>query len=337
VQFLELAKNVVKASAANALGRICLALLMLSLLATSLGGCGGQTKGQYLIDVYTRSDACGASQTWAQYLGNYTQDDIKGTAVFGDPGLEEAVKQDHLAIGYSNLNYAYDMTSGTQISGIRVIPIDLNQNGRIDADEDFYGNKTVLLQAIATGVYPSPPARDENIVTKGAFKGIAKEFVRWILTDGQKYCSEVGYVPLTEEQAESQLAKLGNEEPETKLEGTITISGAFALYPMMGNWTEEFHTLHPGVSFDLSAGGAGKGMTDALSGMVDIGMVSRGIYPAEIQQGAFWLTVTKDAVVAIVNAKNPVLQELLAKGMTRQAFTDVWITGNVTDWRDVIR
>jgi len=317
--------------------RISSALLIICLLTTLLGGCGSRTEGKYVLNVYTRSDACGAGQTWAQYLGNYTQDDLGGTAVYGDPGLDEAVKKDHLAIGYSNLNYAYDMASGTQISGVRVIPIDLNGNSRIDADEDFYANKTALLKAIATGVYPSPPARDENLVTKGEFKGIAKEFVRWILTDGQKYCSSIGYVPLTQEQVENQLAKLGNEETETKLEGRIAISGAFALYPMMGNWTEEFHKLHPGVSFDLSAGGAGKGMTDALSGMVDMGMVSRGIYPAEIQQGAFWVTVTKDAVVPLVNADNPVLAELRTKGMTRQAFTDVWINGNVTDWRDVIR
>jgi ABC-type phosphate transport system substrate-binding protein len=334
VPFLESTK-MVKISGANSWGRVCLALFLIAMPVALLGGCSGQAEGNYLIDVYTRSDACGAGQTWAQYLGNYTQDDLKGTAVYGDPGLEQAVKQDRLAIGYSNLNYAYDMVSGTQISGVRVVPIDLNGNGRIDADEDFYGNKTVLLEAIATGVYPSPPARDENLVTKGEFKGIVKEFVRWILTDGQKYCSDVGYVPLTEEQVEDQLAKLGNEEPETKFEGRIAISGAFALYPMMGNWTQEFQKLHPGVSFDLSAGGAGKGMTDALNGMVDIGMVSRGIYPAEIQQGAVWVSVTKDAVFAIANAKNPVLPELLTKGMTRQAFTDVWITGNVTDWRDV--
>jgi ABC-type phosphate transport system substrate-binding protein len=321
----------------KAVRRVYLALLIVCLLMPLLGGCGGQTNSGYLIDVYTRSDACGAGQTWAQYLGNYTQDDLKGTAVYGDPGLDEAVKKDRLAIGYSNLNYAYDMASGMQISGIRVIPIDLNRNGRIDADEDFYANKTVLLKAIAAGVYPSPPAREENLVTREEFKGIAKEFVRWILTDGQKYCSEIGYVPLTEEQVENQLAKLGNEEPETKLEGRIAISGAFALYPMMGNWTEEFHKLHPGVSFDLSAGGAGKGMTDALGGMVDIGMVSRGIYPAEIENGAFWVSVTKDAVVAVVNADNPVLAELLTKGVTRETFAAIWIGGNVTDWRDVIK
>lgn len=52
----------------------------------------------------------------------------------------------------------------------------------------------------------------------------------------------------------------------TGLEGTITISGAFALYPMMIRRGDEFRALHSGVTFDISTGGAGKGMADALSG-----------------------------------------------------------------------
>ena len=316
--------------------RISSALLIICLATTLLGGCGSKTEGKWVLNVYTRSDACGAADTWAKYLGNYSQDNLKGTGVYGDPGLAEAVKKDRLGIGYNNLNYVYDMATDEQISGLRVIPIDLNENGRIDADEDFYANKTVLTRAIATGVYPSPPARDENLVTKEEFKGITKEFVRWILTDGQQYCSEVGYIPLSTEKVENELTKLGTTEPETKFEGRITISGAWALYPMMVRWTEEFHKVHPGVSFDLSAGGAGKGMADALGGMVDIGMVSREIYPAEIENGALGVSVAKDAVVPVVNADNPVLEELLTKGVKRQTFADMWISGNVTDWRDVI-
>jgi ABC-type phosphate transport system substrate-binding protein len=304
---------------------------------TLLGGCSSRTEGKYVLDVYTRSDACGAADTWAKYLGNYSQEDLEGTGVYGDPGLAEAVKKDRLSIGYTNLNYAYDMTTDEQISGLRVIPIDLNENGQIDADEDFYADKTQLTGAIATGRYPSPPARGENLVTKGEFRGIAKEFVRWILTDGQKYCSEVGYIALSEEEVENELTKLGNAEPETGFEGRIAISGAWALYPMMVRWTEEFQKVHPGVSFDLSAGGAGKGMADALGSMVDIGMVSREIYSAEIENGAFWVSVTKDAVVPVINADNPILEELLTKGVKRQTFADIWIAGNVTDWSDVIR
>ena len=95
------------------------------------------------------------------------------------------------------------------------------------------------------------------------------------------------------------------------LKGTITASGAFALYPMVIRWGEEFTKLHPGVQFDISAGGAGKGMADTLSGAVDIGMVSRDIAPEEEAQGAYWVSVTKDAVFPAVNAQNPVLADLL--------------------------
>ena len=84
----------------------------------------------------------------------------------------------------------------------------------------------------------------------------------------------------------------GSSSGVGELNGTITISGAFALYPLMVRWGEEFQKLHPNVKFDISAGGAGKGMTDALSGAVDIGMVSRAIAPEEEQKGAFWISVT---------------------------------------------
>ncbi|HET6846940.1 MAG TPA: substrate-binding domain-containing protein, partial [Anaerolineales bacterium] len=75
------------------------------------------------------------------------------------------------------------------------------------------------------------------------------------------------------------------------LRGNIAVSGAFALYPMMTVWAEEFTKLHPGVTFDVQGGGAGKGMTDTLAGAVDIGMISRSIKPEEESQGAFWVSV----------------------------------------------
>ena len=50
---------------------------------------------------------------------------------------------------------------------------------------------------------------------------------------------------------------------------------------MMTTWVEEFQKDYPGIKFDISAGGAGKGMTDALSGAVDIGMVSRAVKEEE--------------------------------------------------------
>jgi phosphate transport system substrate-binding protein len=121
-----------------------------------------------------------------------------------------------------------------------------------------------------------------------------------------------------------------------ELKGTITASGAFALYPMMVKWGEEFSKLNPGVQFDISAGGAGKGMADALSGAADIGMVSRDITPEEEGKGAWWVAVTKDAVLPMVNAGNPVLADLLVKGVTQEQFEKIWITSEITTWGQLV-
>jgi phosphate transport system substrate-binding protein len=121
-----------------------------------------------------------------------------------------------------------------------------------------------------------------------------------------------------------------------QLEGTITVSGAFALYPMMQRWAEEFTKANPKVNFDISAGGAGKGMTDALSGAVDIGMVSREVSPEETAKGAYAVPVNKDAVFPTVNAKNPVLADLLAKGVTQETYIGIYITGDIKTWGQVV-
>ena len=63
------------------------------------------------IHVYTRSDAAGAPETWAKYLGK-KQENLQGIGVYGDPGLLDAVVKDPLGIGYNNLNYAYDPKTG---------------------------------------------------------------------------------------------------------------------------------------------------------------------------------------------------------------------------------
>jgi phosphate transport system substrate-binding protein len=120
------------------------------------------------------------------------------------------------------------------------------------------------------------------------------------------------------------------------LSGTLAISGAFALYPMMTVWAEEFTKIHPDVQFDVQGGGAGKGMTDTIAGAVDIGMISRSIKDEETAQGIFWVAVTKDAVFPIVNAENPVADQLLAKGISQEIFNKIYITEEIKTWGEVV-
>jgi phosphate transport system substrate-binding protein len=158
------------------------------------------------VQVYTRSDSCGAAETWAHYLGK-KQEDLRGVGVYGDPGLAEAVKRDVYGVGYNNLNYAYDAKTGLPVAGIQIIPIDVNENGKIDPAEDI-STKEKAIKAVTSGVYPSPPARDLYLITKENFKEPSKTFVKWILTEGQKYVNEVGYIKITQKQINDSLKKL---------------------------------------------------------------------------------------------------------------------------------
>ena len=64
------------------------------------------------------------------------------------------------------------------------------------------------MEAIAAGAYPSPPARDLNLVTKGRPTGLTREFIVWCLTDGQQYVTETGYVPLPEGKLDEERKKI---------------------------------------------------------------------------------------------------------------------------------
>jgi phosphate transport system substrate-binding protein len=165
-------------------------------------------KSSVPIHIYTRSDAAGAAETWAKYF-NKKQEDLLGVGVYGDPGLAQAVKKDVTGIGYNNLAYLYDLKTRKQVAGVHALPIDINGNGKIDADENFYDTIDHLTDAIAEGKYPSPPARNLGFLFKG--KPTRPElvaFVKYVLTDGQKFVDENGYIVLSKQKLAGELKKL---------------------------------------------------------------------------------------------------------------------------------
>lgn len=122
---------------------------------------------------------------------------------------------------------------------------------------------------------------------------------------------------------------------EKELKGTISLSGAWAIYPTVVSWAQEFQKLHPGVRIDVSAGGAGKGATDAIAGLVDIGMVSREPDPSEISKGITPVYILHDAVFPVVSDKNPALGALLKNGISKDKWAWIYITGIAASWDDV--
>ena len=161
------------------------------------------------VQPFTRSDACGAAEMWAKYIGKKKQEDLLGLGVNGDPGVADGVRKTLTGIGYNNLNFVYDMQTRQVYNGLEVVPIDINGNGHIDPEENFYSTLDGVMKAIKEGQYPSPPARDLYLVAAG--KPTDKNciaFLRWILTDGQKFLTEAGYITLPEEKIKAGQDKL---------------------------------------------------------------------------------------------------------------------------------
>ena len=168
------------------------------------------------IQAFTRSDACGAADMWARFLNGKTQEDLLGLGLNGDPGVADAVRRNIEAIGYNNLNFVYDIQTRKKYPGLDVVPIDLNDNGLIDPDENFYNSIDEVMKAINDGRYPSPPARDLYLVSGGKpTDKLIITFLQWVLEEGQQYVNESGYVSLTKEKLESEKLKLKQIHSET--------------------------------------------------------------------------------------------------------------------------
>ncbi len=159
------------------------------------------------ISVYVRSDSCGAAEVWGKYLG-VKQEDLVGVGVNADPGIAEAVSRDVRGMGFNNLNFAYDDRTGKPVGNLMIVPLDLDSDGVVSADEDFYSDKADVVKAIADGVFPSPPARDLYIVTLGKPEGATRDFIAWILTGGQSHVLPAGYIPLKGDAIAAEAEKL---------------------------------------------------------------------------------------------------------------------------------
>lgn len=163
------------------------------------------------IEVYTRSDASGAAETWAKFLKS-NQEDLRGIGIFGDPGVAQAIKGKPLSIGFNNINYLYDLKTEKPSDNLAVIPIDKNQNGNIELEEDFYSTLPELTAAVSVGKYPSPPSRDLTFVIHKDKQNsiLLKAFIEFVLAKEQQgYLLENGYVPLNDATIEKELKKLG--------------------------------------------------------------------------------------------------------------------------------
>src|SRR4051812_7609704 len=181
------------------------------------------------ITVVHRSDGSGTSYIWCDYLAKVSPEWKtkvgvatavnwpSGVGGKGNEGVEGLVKQTPGAIGYVELIYALQAKSSYGIVQNMAGEFVKASVGSVTAaaasaaaqmPADF---RVSITNAPGKGVYPISSFTWLLLYESPKDKAQSKtmvDFVKWALTDGQKFCAELGYAPLPEPVVKLELAAL---------------------------------------------------------------------------------------------------------------------------------
>jgi phosphate transport system substrate-binding protein len=148
--------------------------------------------------VYTRLQKAGAPIVFARYFG-FEQKDVKGNSVAGaDTHLLKALLRDSVGVTYLPLPVIYDASTRKPTAGISVLPIDLNDNGKVNDDEKFYKTLDDVISNLetkpATEIKNTPVEYLHLSVDKKNASQEAIDFLLWVNEHGQEYLHEFGYL-----------------------------------------------------------------------------------------------------------------------------------------------
>lgn len=148
------------------------------------------------ITVYTRADESGAADIWAGFIYKKSSD-LKGVGVVGDDEMIKRIQDDPLAIGFCNFTYAFDTITGERSKDIQIVPCDLDFDNKIDRVETPFKNLEEAHRSLWLGFFPDQLCRELTIGSLGKpADPLVKEFLNYVLGQGQSNVEASGYCPL---------------------------------------------------------------------------------------------------------------------------------------------
>ena len=132
-----------------------------------------------------------------------------GTGVGNSDELIAAIRKDPYAIGFCRLANILNDDKQVFAESIRLIPVDRNNNGTLDYNERIYEDFTAFSRGIWIGKYPRSLVTNIYSVSGTQPTGVKETaFLKWVLSDGQKYLGSNGYSDLLVAERQSAADKL---------------------------------------------------------------------------------------------------------------------------------
>jgi ABC-type phosphate transport system substrate-binding protein len=152
-----------------------------------------EIKAPYTI--YTRLQKAGAPVTFARYFG-YEQQNISGKAIAGaDEHLIKALLKDSTGVSYGTLGLLYNPKTRKPLDGLSVLPVDLDDNGRISNDEKIFDDLETVITRLEDDKVKNVPIEYLHIsLSKISTNPDALKFLLWIIDNAQEDLHSFGYL-----------------------------------------------------------------------------------------------------------------------------------------------
>jgi phosphate transport system substrate-binding protein len=176
------------------------------------------------ITLYVRDRPVCAVKAVATHFGN-DPTTLKGTEIKGDDQtLIEAVRKDVNGLSFNNLGFIYDVKTRKISKGLAIIPLDLNENGKIDQDEQIYNTLDEVIGFIERTHHQKFVNERVNFIFDKSSKNVsAGIFLRWVLTKGQQFNHDLGFLNQDEKFLTAQHALVAATFSESACESAAAL------------------------------------------------------------------------------------------------------------------
>ena len=272
---------------------------------TACGSGNGDFNASREINVVSREEGSGTLGAFIEVLGievsgadGSVRDMTTGDAEISPStsGVITTVAGNRYAIGYISLGSLNDTVTAINVGGVSPTAANV-QNGSYSLFRTFY------------------------ITFQDDLDDLTQDFINFILSaEGQAIAGQ-RYIP-----AEASAAAYVSSGT---LSGTIVVSGSTSVAPLMESLKEAYELIHSNVTVEVHSAGSTAGINASISGLADIGMSSRQLRPAELEQ-LNHTAIAFDGLAVIINNANPLTN--LQPEDIRQVFV-----GDITRWDGLIR
>lgn len=185
--------------------------------------------------------------------------------------LMASVANDPYAVGYCSLASLNATVKAVDIDGIAATTANV-RNGSYKIQRPFF------------------------LATLGEADGLAKDFIEFILSSEGQSAATKRCIPI-----DDGAPPYAGSAPS----GRIVVGGSSSVAPVMEDLIAAYGKINPNAVVELQVSDSSKGMSDAKSGIYDIGMASRKLKDAETGDGLVPIQIAIDGIAVIVNTANP--------------------------------